>query len=583
MARWDDATVRLVRERTDLVALVGETVRLRRAGRRYVGLCPFHAERTPSFGVAADKGLFHCFGCGAGGDAFEFLMRRDGLAFPEAFEELARRAGVALEGEGDPAEAERRRRRERLLAAVGEAERWYRQAYRTDAGKAARAYVAGRGIEGAVADAFGLGYAPAGSGLHDHLTALGYAPGELEAAGLETGGQARDALGGRLILPIRDGRGRTVGFGARALGDGQPKYLNSPEGPLFAKRFLLYGLDRARAAIRRGGEALVVEGYFDVIACHQAGFEQAVASLGTALGREALALLRHEAARVVFAYDADAAGRKAAGAALALCGALEMPARAARLTGGKDPAEVLQTRGREALARDLEGARGRVPFALDEAVAQGRATTPEGKAEVAREVLSLLVEETSPVARAGYLREVAERLDVPEESLVREMARLERRRPRPQARDDASPHRREKTGNDTPSKRKDARARREEELAAIVLNAPQVGRAIGVDAGRFRDGELARLVATVLAGGPEAVDGELGPRAAALLLGETDVATRYPDPEAAARDMWRRLEADFARAQRTTWQERIADLERRGEQPPDPYVEAVRREVRRSE
>lgn len=582
MARWDDATVRLVRERTDLVAIVGETVRLRRQGRRYVGLCPFHAERSPSFGVAADKGLFHCFGCGAGGDVFEYVMRRDGLTFPEALEELARRAGVTTEQEApDPAEIERRRQRDRLLAALAEAERFYRAAYRGEAGKAARAYVHGRGIQPAAADAFGLGFAAAAASVGSHLASLGFTADELREAGLH--GSERDPFGGRLILPIRDARGRTVGFGARALGDAEPKYLNSPEGPMFAKRYLLYGLDRARAAIRQGGEALVVEGYFDVIACHQAGFDHAVATLGTALGREALTVLRRDADRVVFAYDADGAGRRATAAALGLCATVDVPARAARLQGGKDPAEVIQSRGRDALAAALAAARGRVTFVLEEAVSGGRAETPEGKAEVAREVLSVLAEEASPVARAAYLREVAERLGVPEESLAREMGRLERRRPRAHAPEGTSPHRREKIGNDNPSKRRDAHVRREEELAALVLNAPHVGRAIGVEAGRFQDAELARLVALVLDRGPEAVEGELSRRAAALLLGDDDLMARYPDPEAAARDLWQRLEADFARAQRQAWLERIADLERRGERAPVPYLEAVRREVRRSE
>jgi DNA primase len=385
------------------------------------------------------------------------------------------------------------------------------------------------------------------------------------------------------VLPIRDRAGRTVGFGARALGDGEPKYLNSPEGPLFAKRHLLYGIDRAHGAMRRSGEAIVVEGYFDVIACHQAGLEQAVASLGTAIGRDALLLLRREAGRVVFAYDADAAGVKAAGAALALCGGLGLEARAARLEGGKDPAEVVAVRGGDALRLAIERARGRTAFVLEQALEGGRAATPEGKAEVAREVLAVLVEESSPVTRAAYLREIAERLALPEESLAREMERLGQRGERAQAPRRAMAkmvNRGEKIGNDNPSKRRHARSRREEELAALVLNAPDVGRAVGVDAGRFEDAELARIVAMVLGSGIEALTGELSRRAASLLLGENDIVARYPDPEAAARDLWQRLEADFAKAQRAAWQERIADLERRGERAPEPYLEAVRREVR---
>ncbi|MCL6595093.1 MAG: DNA primase [Firmicutes bacterium] len=584
MARWDDETVRRVRERTDLVALVGETVRLRRVGRRYVGLCPFHAERTPSFGVSPERGLFHCFGCGAGGDAFDFVMRRDGLTFPQALEMLATRAGVELPGGAeDPAAEGRRREREQLYAALAEAERWYRQQLAGPEGTAARRYLASRRVGREVAAAFGLGYAPPGKRLLAHLSSLGFAEGALAEAGLLPRGEGGDRLGGRLILPIRDEHGRTVGFGARVLGEGEPRYLNSPEGPLFVKRRLLYGLDRARAAIRRRGEALVVEGYFDVLACHAAGFDHAVATLGTAFGPDAVAILRRQGARVVFAYDADAAGVQAAKAALAACDRAEVPARAARLEGGKDPAEVLAAEGRTALERALEGALARVPFVLETAVREGRTESAEGKAEVAREVLAAVAEHPSEVARAAYLREVAARLEVPEESLARELMRLSRGGTRAVASARTPVHRREKNGNDIPSRRRLAHGGREEELAALVLNAPEMGRAIGVDPGRFRDEAVARLVAAALGGGLDAIPEDLRPRAAALALRGEERMETYADPEAVARDLWRRLEEDFERAQRALWRERIADMERRGENPPAPYLEAVRREVRRGE
>lgn len=579
MARWDDGTVRTVRERTDVVAVVGETVRLRRQGRQLVGLCPFHQERSPSFGVSPDKGLYYCFGCGAGGDVFDFVMRRDGLSFPEALEHLAERAGVEIaHDDADPVRQAQRRERDRLYAALAEAERWYAQRLRGPEGQPARAYLAGRRVDAATADAFGIGYAPGGAGPAAHLRELGYAPDEMERAGLGPGSGGRDRLGGRVVLPIKDGQGRTVGFGGRALGATEPKYLNSPDGPLFQKRYLLYGLDRARAALRRGGEALVVEGYFDVIACHRAGFDNTVATLGTAFGREAAGVLGREARAIVFAYDADAAGIRAAKAALALCDTLGLTARAARIAGGKDPAEILAgAGGRERLATALSGALPRVPFLLDSALAAGAGPDPERKAEIAREVLSAVRDHPSDVARAAYMRDVAKRLDVPEDSLWRELERLGPRQPAP-----PQPHRREKNGNDNAPKRAVARAGREEELTAIVLNAPGVGRAIGVDPGRFQDPELARLVAAALDGRGDMPD-DLRPRAAALLVGRPDQAEKYPDAEVlevAARDLWHRLEADFARAQRAAWRERIAEMERDGQTAPAPYLEAVRREVK---
>lgn len=302
-----------IRDRVDIVELVGETVRLQRAGRTYKGLCPFHNERTPSFVVSPERRTWHCFGsCSTGGDIFSFVMRRDNLDFGETVRQLAARAGIAYESRDAHAEEAH----SRLIQANEAAAAYYHSALLNGAeADVARAYAAQRGLDKRAIEDFQIGYAPeAWEALATHLRGRQYTDAELVEAGLLVHGERgdHDRFRARLIFPIRDPRGRVVGFGGRALGDAMPKYLNSPQSPVFDKGGLLYGLDRAADTIRRESLAVIVEGYLDAITAHQNGYTNVVASLGTALNERHITLLKRYARSVALALDADAAGIEAA-------------------------------------------------------------------------------------------------------------------------------------------------------------------------------------------------------------------------------------------------------------------------------
>src|SRR5256885_10986168 len=299
-----------VKERVDIVQVIGEHgIVLKKSGRGFTGLCPFHSEKTPSFHVNVDTRSYKCFGCSEGGDVFTFLEKIDGLTPAEALKVLAERAGVELTSRRDPAEQEREKR---LLAANDTAHFYFRQALRgTARGKEVAAYIAGRGIQPETVERFGLGYAPDSfDGLLSYLRKKGYADEEAVSAGLISSTERGlfDRFRDRLIVPIKDGRGRIVAFGGRAMRPDQPgKYLNSPQTVLFNKSATLHGLDTARAAIRKDATAVIVEGYFDAIAMHQAGFANTVASMGTALTEDqyhVLDTIRIE--RAIVAFDRDA-------------------------------------------------------------------------------------------------------------------------------------------------------------------------------------------------------------------------------------------------------------------------------------
>ena len=304
-----------IRAGVDIVEIVGRFVNLRKSGQNYKGLCPFHGEKTPSFMVNPKKGIFHCFGCGVGGDAFGFLMRQDRLSFPEAVRALAKQANVTLPEDRGPRAPDSGR--EELFRVMDLAAGFYTERLWTAGGERARAYLDERGIAPEVARRFGLGWAPEGwDVLLGALKAQGVAEDTLVAAGLVVPRENRpgvyDRFRGRLLFAIRDLQGRVVAFGGRGFGDEQPKYLNSPETPLYSKGSLLYAADLARDTIRERNRALIVEGYVDCLMAHQYGFTETVAALGTAFTATQLAVLRRYCDEVVTFFDADAAGRKAA-------------------------------------------------------------------------------------------------------------------------------------------------------------------------------------------------------------------------------------------------------------------------------
>ncbi len=454
MAAYSPTLLDEIRRSVDLVELVGRFVRLKKAGRNWKGLCPFHVEKTPSFTVNPERGIFHCFGCGVGGDAFEFLMRQDRLTFPEAVQTLARTAGIVLPEERGPGSEEGGRTE--LFRVMALAADFFAQTLWKPGGEAARRYLQARGIDVEVARRFGLGLAPsAWDGLLAAMRAEGVEVEILERVGLvvrrESGTGHYDRFRGRLMFPIRDVQGRVVAFGGRTLADETPKYLNSPETPLYTKGNLLYAADLARAAIRERNRALLVEGYVDCLMAHQHGFTETVAALGTAFTPAQLALLRRWCEEVVTFFDADAAGQKAAERAAELLetgdvgtawavnrtGPYAPPApfrlKVALLPTGFDPDTFLRRHGAAAFAERLAAARSVLAWALDRAVADADGAGSRVRATAFARAALLLAKAADADEAAALSREAAVRLGVDPAQLWIEAQRLQAslRRPGP--------------------------------------------------------------------------------------------------------------------------------------------------------
>jgi DNA primase len=429
VGRIPEDTLQTVRDRVDLVELVGRYVALKKAGRSYKGLCPFHHEKTPSFTVSPDRGSFHCFGCGEGGNAFAFLMRLENLTFPEAVRSLAAQHGIAIpeSGRGEDAGLV-----ERVLEANAVAQRLYVRALQGDEGLAAREYLAGRGLGAEDVLRFGIGLAPGGwDDLARELRRANVPATIGERAGLlrerQSGGHY-DLLRSRVTFPIQDARGRIVAFGGRALEAGQePKYLNSPESPVFRKREAFYGLPHALAGISRSERIVVVEGYFDRIALHRAGIEEALATCGTALSEDHARALRRRARQVVLLFDGDAAGRRAALRALESLLPSGLRVRAGALPPGDDPDTLLAREGAEALRAVVDGAPAGLDLAIADAVAAGCAT-PEQRADAVQRIVPLLARIEDPAERGGWEQRLALSTGAREEDVrvsVRAVARGE--------------------------------------------------------------------------------------------------------------------------------------------------------------
>jgi len=424
-------SIERVKDAVDMVELVGGRTELRRAGGRYVGLCPFHDERTPSFSVNVDQKLYHCFGCGEGGDAIGFVQQTEALDFPGAVEFLAARYGVELaREEEDPQAEERRRRRERLLKLLERTTTFYER-YLWDASEAepARRYLAGRGLGDQVLRDFRIGYAPK---AWDRVTLAaqrdGFNEQELAAAGLGRRGRQGgfgDLFRGRIMFPLADARGRVLGFGARAMRDDQrPKYMNTPEGDLYHKRRQLFGIDRARAPIAKSRQVIVVEGYTDVLALHAGGVAQAVAIMGTALTPEQFAELARAAGQdgtVVLALDADRAGLDAMLRAARAAEEKRVDLMVVELPEGKDPADLVGDGGIEAFAQLLERAISVPEFQTRRVLAEADLATPHGRDRALDELRPILAAVRRPATRDHLLRYAADRLDVPAPSLVSEL------------------------------------------------------------------------------------------------------------------------------------------------------------------
>ena len=400
---------------------MGECVPLTRAGRNMKGRCPFHQERSPSFIVSAERQTFHCFGCGEGGDAFSFVMKSENLSFMEAAEKLASRAGVKLEADRElgPVEKERIKIREaNEFAAAHYAELLKKH---PDA-EAARAYVAKRRLSKASVEQFLIGYAPRNGNLVPAAVKKGFSEEILMKAGLaarRADGTLRDYFFDRLMFPIRDAKGAFVGFGGRTLGDGEPKYLNTAETPVFSKSKVLYGLYEGLAETRKARKAHLMEGYMDVIASHQHGLKTACAPLGTALTPEHALLIKRYADSVAIVFDADNAGQNAAvrGAETALESGLAT--RVASVPEGKDPDEFLHAKGLEAFKEALDGAQDLVSFKTELLIKRAGEVTPEAKSAIAKDVMSTIARCPDEVLKDEWVRRLASRLGLNEESLRR--------------------------------------------------------------------------------------------------------------------------------------------------------------------
>ncbi len=407
-----------LRERVTLAELIGAKVKLRRQGREHIGLCPFHNEKTPSFTVADDKHFYHCFGCGAHGDAIRFIVETEGLNFREAVEKLAARAGLTVPRE-TPEERERVEKRASLLDIVERVAGWFESQLASEAGAGARKYLDGRGVGGEMRDQFRLGFAPdRRTALKGAMAAREISAERLFEAGLvikpEDGGESYDRFRGRLIFPISDRRGRVVGFGGRALGEARAKYLNSPETALFSKGRLLYNLAAAREAARGGASVIAVEGYMDVIALVEAGFAGAVAPLGTAVTEHQLGELWRLAAEPVLCFDGDDAGLRAGYRVLERALPLLRPGyslRVAFLPEGDDPDSLIRRRGAGAFAEVIDTAAPMVEVLWQSQVHDARLDTPERRAGFQSRLDGLVRTIGDHKVRAFYQTEMARRLE----------------------------------------------------------------------------------------------------------------------------------------------------------------------------
>ena len=420
MALISPASLDRVKQAVDIVEVISAHTDLRRAGARYTGLCPFHDERTPSFSVDAQEKLYHCFGCGVGGDAIKFVEEKDGLGFAEAVELLADRYGVELEREQEDPRAEARRQQRRRLEQLLERVAAYYASYlweSPEAGKA-REYLAERGLGEEALRGFGVGYAPsAWDKILVRGQQAGFSVAELHGVGLvQRGreGKEYDRFRSRIMFPIRDRRGRTLGFGGRAMRSDQgAKYVNTAETDFFHKSQLLYGVDKAKAAIAKATRAVVVEGYTDVLALHQAGVEEAVAVMGTAITGEQVAALSGMVEEVVLALDADSAGQEAMLRAQRVAAGRKMRLRVVAMPAGEDPAEMVAAEGGAERFRALVDAAVELnAFQVGLVLDRTDVASPTERDRALTEVAPILAAMGETASRDDLVRRVAERLDL---------------------------------------------------------------------------------------------------------------------------------------------------------------------------
>ena len=410
-------------ERNDIVDVVSGYVRLgKKSGSNLFGLCPFHSEKTPSFSVSPDKQIYHCFGCGKGGGVINFIMEIENLSFPEAVEFLAKRAGMQMPQEENDRES---KKRSRMLSLNRDAARFFYEQLSSPPGEAARAYMAKRRIGGATAKNFGIGFAPdSWDSLEEAMREKGYSDFEMFDAGLVRKGKNGgfyDTFRNRLMFPVIDVRGNVIGFSGRILGDGEPKYMNSPETLVFNKSRNLFALNLAKKS--KSGYIILSEGNIDVVSLHQAGFDSAVASLGTSLTAEQARLISRYTNQVIIAYDNDGAGIKAAQRAIGILEKLDLKVKVLRLSGAKDPDEFIKLKGADAFRNLLEASENQIDYRLRSVTDKYDLSVDEQKVEFLKDASDLVARLPGSVERQVYAMRVAAMVGISAEVVTKEVER----------------------------------------------------------------------------------------------------------------------------------------------------------------
>ena len=436
-----DEDIQKVREASDIVSIIGERVPLRQRGRDFWCCCPFHNEKTPSCKIDPVTQLWHCFGCGEGGDVFGFVMKQDDLTFPDAVRHLAERAHIDIVETGRNTVPSSRKARLREVCAQT-CEFYHMQLMRgkSDESSSARNYLGSRGLGGEVPKKWMLGFAPGRGQLVRYLTTKGFKPDEMVAANVAVerdGGRVYDRFYNRVMFPIFDPQGECIAFGGRVIGEGEPKYLNSQETPLFHKSSVLYGLDKAKRAMTNTGTAIIVEGYTDVISLHESGIENAVATLGTALTIQHIRLIsRHASKRIVYLFDGDAAGQRAADRALGFidesmtpeAGKARIELCAVTLPDDLDPADFVTQRGADELKRLVADAKPLISYGLERRLAAHDLSNAEGRTRALADALTVLAPIKDSMLAKDYAVQLSGKLHMREQDVLDALARTQRPR-----------------------------------------------------------------------------------------------------------------------------------------------------------
>jgi len=429
MALIPEHIIEQIKDRVDIVDLVSSYVQLKASGSgNHQGLCPFHHEKTPSFNVNQPRQIFHCFGCGVGGNAFSFLMQIENLSFPEAVRKLGEQAGITVEEEDiSPEQQQRQKDRETFLAINEKACQWFVDQLHSSAGAETRAYLARRGFDMETADIHRLGFAPdSWEGLTRYLVAAGFHMSAIRQLGLsrisQKGRSDYDLFRGRLMFPITDRYGHIVAFGGRILGDGEPKYLNSPESPVYHKSRELYGLYVGRDAIRRSGEVIVVEGYFDQLALFAAGVQNVVATCGTALTEDHGRLLKRYAPKIILLFDQDKAGQKAAERAMDVLLPFDLQLAWMHLDSGDDPDSFIRSQGGDAFRQRLQKVQPALEVFSSTLLAASGSSVDE-RAEAVRQIVAKIMRVGNDLKRQMHLEKLAQKTGIPPAALRNNLPR----------------------------------------------------------------------------------------------------------------------------------------------------------------